>query len=154
MNDSLRTEEERWLLGNQRHLQHELQRIKQTLLHARSQQSAQTPEAPPTSQSESQHAAVLAQLADELPAPPALTSLESTFALTPFERDILLLCAGCELDPTLRSLCRKLAALCPGPECPCRAALLGPASRATAPQGPAHCADFRRVPDPQSAPHG
>ena len=109
MNDSLRTEEERWLLGNQRHLQHELQRIKQTLLHARSRQSAQTPEAPPTSQSESQHAAVLAQLADELPAPPALTSLESTFALTPFERDILLLCAGCELDPTLRSLCRKLA---------------------------------------------
>jgi hypothetical protein len=40
---------------------------------------------------------------DDLP-PPALESLCGAFALSPFERDVLLLCAGVELDAQWRSL--------------------------------------------------
>lgn len=37
----------------------------------------------------------------------ALGQLCKTFQLSPFERDILVLCAGVELDPTLRQLCAQ-----------------------------------------------
>jgi hypothetical protein len=40
-----------------------------------------------------------------LPVPPALESLCSTFRLSPFERSVLMLCAGMELDSTLATLC-------------------------------------------------
>src|SRR6266568_2562414 len=40
-----------------------------------------------------------------LPAPPALETLSKTFGLSPFERAILLLCAGMELDASFASLC-------------------------------------------------
>jgi hypothetical protein len=39
------------------------------------------------------------------PAPPALETLTRTFGLSPFERGILLLCAGVELDSSCASLC-------------------------------------------------
>lgn len=38
-------------------------------------------------------------------APPALERLCETFQLSPFEREVLLLCAGCELDSTFAALC-------------------------------------------------
>ncbi|MCA1666950.1 MAG: ATP-binding protein [Thermomicrobia bacterium] len=41
----------------------------------------------------------------EMPAPPALTTLCAAFGLSPFERDMLLLCAGAELDSRFASLC-------------------------------------------------
>lgn len=40
-----------------------------------------------------------------LPAPSALQRLCAGFKLSPFERDVVLLCAGCELDGTFSKLC-------------------------------------------------
>ena len=40
-----------------------------------------------------------------LPAPSAIDRLVDSFGLSPFERDILLLCAGVEMDANLASLC-------------------------------------------------
>ena len=40
-----------------------------------------------------------------MPAPPALTKLCAAFGLSPFERDVLLLCAGMDLDGTFVALC-------------------------------------------------
>ena len=42
-----------------------------------------------------------------MPAPPALELLCSLFQLSPFERDILLLCAGMELDAAFPGLCAE-----------------------------------------------
>ena len=39
--------------------------------------------------------------------PPALRVLVEAFGLSPFERDVLLLCAGCELEAELAELCRQ-----------------------------------------------
>jgi hypothetical protein len=47
----------------------------------------------------------LADMAAAMPAPPALDSLGQLFDLSPFERDILLLCAGVELEATFAPLC-------------------------------------------------
>jgi ATP-dependent 26S proteasome regulatory subunit len=47
----------------------------------------------------------LHEAAAALPGPPALDTLSDDFELSPFERDILLLCAGVELDSTFASLC-------------------------------------------------
>jgi hypothetical protein len=47
----------------------------------------------------------LAQAAAGLPAPSALEVLSETFGLSPFERDLLLLCAGTELDSSIAALC-------------------------------------------------
>jgi hypothetical protein len=47
----------------------------------------------------------LREAADAMPAPPALEALGETFDLTTFERDLLLLCTGVELDSTFATLC-------------------------------------------------
>jgi hypothetical protein len=47
----------------------------------------------------------LKQAADSLPSPSALDTLCAAFALSPFERDVLLLCAGLELDSTFAAFC-------------------------------------------------
>ena len=47
----------------------------------------------------------LHEAAHAMPAPPALETLCTTFGLSPFERDVLLLCAGMELDSTFSALC-------------------------------------------------
>ena len=47
----------------------------------------------------------LARAAAALPAPSALEVLSETFGLSPFERDLLLLCAGTELDASIAALC-------------------------------------------------
>ncbi len=47
----------------------------------------------------------LEETASAMPAPPALYTLCSIFGLSPFERNVLLLCAGVELDSTFGSLC-------------------------------------------------
>lgn len=41
----------------------------------------------------------------DLPAPSALQRICEGFKLSPFERDVLLLCAGCELDASFAKLC-------------------------------------------------
>jgi len=50
----------------------------------------------------------LKQATDALPAPSALETLCMAFGLSPFERDILLLCAGIELDSKFASLIAAL----------------------------------------------
>jgi hypothetical protein len=45
------------------------------------------------------------EAAQAMPAPPALEALCNAFALSPFERDVVLLCAGIELDSTFPALC-------------------------------------------------
>ena len=47
----------------------------------------------------------LQEAADAMPAPPALETLGATFGFSCFERDLLLLCAGVELDSTFAALC-------------------------------------------------
>ena len=48
---------------------------------------------------------VLDELEASMSAPAALTELCETFGLSPFERDVLLLCAGVEFDGAFASLC-------------------------------------------------
>jgi len=50
----------------------------------------------------------LDQAAERLPAPSALEALVAAFGLSPFERDLLLLCAGLELDTRFTPLCAAL----------------------------------------------
>lgn len=50
---------------------------------------------------------VLINAACEMPAPPAFETLCKIFGLSSFERDILLLCAGIELDSTFVLLCAQ-----------------------------------------------
>jgi len=47
----------------------------------------------------------LNDLAEAMPAPPTLDTLCATFNLSPFERDLLLLCAGMELEASFATLC-------------------------------------------------
>lgn len=47
----------------------------------------------------------LQEAASAMPAPPALDTLCAIFGLSSFERDVLLICAGIELDSTFGSLC-------------------------------------------------
>lgn len=48
------------------------------------------------------------EAADDMPSPSALDILCDSFGLSPFERDILLLCAGVEMDTEFFSLCSAL----------------------------------------------
>jgi hypothetical protein len=48
---------------------------------------------------------VLREIRDAMPGQPALETLCATFGLSPFERDLLLLCAGMEMDSTFAALC-------------------------------------------------
>src|SRR5438105_14279703 len=47
----------------------------------------------------------LDESASAMPAPSALAKLCAAFDLSPFERDVLLLCAGMELDGSFAALC-------------------------------------------------
>ncbi|MBN2118653.1 MAG: ATP-binding protein [Anaerolineales bacterium] len=88
-----------WLETNQRYLSAELERIRARLeqrLHGDSpaRQSASGTALEPSEAFESTL--------------PALISLCNVFKLTPFERDILLLCAGAELDSRFSMLCAAI----------------------------------------------
>ncbi|HEU4578337.1 MAG TPA: ATP-binding protein [Polyangiaceae bacterium] len=49
----------------------------------------------------------LAEAEAAMPAPATLAALREAFGLSPFEYQLLVLCAGCELDPALGELCRE-----------------------------------------------
>ncbi|MDQ3929213.1 MAG: ATP-binding protein, partial [Chloroflexota bacterium] len=87
-----------WYEANQRHLVAALTAVRATLQrHAARTQDAPEPEGrgePPQAPQEA-----------GLPAPPALETLSETFGLSPFEREVLLMCAGMELDSTFAALC-------------------------------------------------
>ena len=85
-----------WHEANQRHLLAGLARVRAALQqHAeggRQVAGAEEPR-PPSHSAAAMHA------------PPALDQLCATFGLSPFERDIVLLCAGMELDGRFAALC-------------------------------------------------
>lgn len=86
-----------WQADNQRYLMAELQRIGWALQQHVQSNSSQLPQ-------------YLPEPSPERPChtPPfALEQLCQTFGLSEFEQDILLLCAGTELDTTLRGLCAQ-----------------------------------------------
>ncbi len=96
---------ESWSVANQRYLTAALSAVRSWLTHL------VDPQAPATVGVE------LDALAAEMVAPPALETLCVTFGLTPFERDLLLLCAGVELDDELRQMVAEAAGsdAAPGP---------------------------------------
>lgn len=87
-----------WSVANQRHLAAELTRLR--MLLARRAGIEETGE-------ELQPGRVEAELAEAraaLPGPGAVDTVAQCFGLDPFERDVLLLCAGCELDARMPAL--------------------------------------------------
>ena len=96
-----------WQEANQRYLRAALDDVRISL-ERRAARERPGPEEPERS------AARLREMSEAMPAPPALETLRATFGLTHFERDVLLLCAGVELDS-------GFAALCAAPDEPRRA---------------------------------
>ncbi len=95
---------ERWLATNQRYLAAALQLLRTTLaLH-------RLPGQADASAADQQAAAALAEVAATLSEPAALETLCARFGLSPFERAVLLLCAGIELDQNFA----EFYARCPG----------------------------------------
>lgn len=90
-----------WPEANQRYLMAALGEVREALeRHAKltGNESEITQNVSPAATSQ-------ADLSAEMPAPPALETLSALFGLSPFERQILLLCAGIELDGSFASLC-------------------------------------------------
>src|SRR5688572_19161404 len=94
-----------WYEANQHYLAAALALVRQTLhRHAAKgnpggEIEATTPEATSILHQALQHAT------SRLPGPAALDTLSMAFALSPFERDVLLMCAGVELDAGFAPLC-------------------------------------------------
>ncbi len=89
-----------WNEANQRYLMAAFAAVRDVLeRHARSRDA---------SEAEQQACALQQELraaAQAMPAPPALEKLCAAFGLSPFEREVALLCAGMELDSAFASLC-------------------------------------------------
>jgi hypothetical protein len=100
-----------WHEANQRYLAAQLDRVRAALeRHAAARRPAARGGAPEAGEAEpGEHeraaAAELAGAAAELPAPAALDRLCALFHLSSFERDVLVLCAGVELDGQIGPLC-------------------------------------------------
>lgn len=97
-----------WLAANQRHLLAALQRVRLALERAAAARDHAGAEAmQPESAPENFSAVGATEAAGETATEPAsaLQTLCAAFALSPFERDVLLLCAGRELDASFGPLC-------------------------------------------------
>ncbi|MBD1823640.1 ATP-binding protein [Cyanobacteria bacterium FACHB-DQ100] len=101
---------DRWLELNQHYLMMALTEVRQWLeLLLKRLRQADLAQA-----EQDQHNAVpnvdaaLNAIAAEMQDPPAIEQLCEVFGLTPFERKILLLCAGVELDSTVAALCAAI----------------------------------------------
>jgi len=96
-----------WHEANQRYLMASLGCVREALEHlARSQaahESAQPSEQLRRESGEAQRA--LEEAAEAMPSPSALEMLCKMFGLSAFERDLVVLCAGIELDSSFASLC-------------------------------------------------
>ncbi len=90
-----------WIEANQSYLLAALSPVRNALKHfvASLQRDAETEKPQDTSQE------ALDEALSAMPAPPALAKLCAAFGLSPFERDILLLCAGMDLDGNFAALC-------------------------------------------------
>ena len=90
-----------WHEANQRYLMARLSVVREVLTrHAARAQDIPEEEKPDEATEQALHDATLS-----LPAPSALDSLCAAFGLSPFECDVLLLCAGMELDSAFSQLC-------------------------------------------------
>ncbi|GAB4070859.1 ATP-binding protein [Ancylobacter sonchi] len=87
-----------WVERNQRHLAAELARLR--LILQRRLANGDAPAAPPAAAPSDDHGTD--------PADTGLGRLSAGFRLSPFERDLLLLCAGVELDSEVARLCAAL----------------------------------------------
>ncbi len=95
-----------WQEANQRYLTAALGVVRETLeRHAAAgeEDSGAGPRQPAAAPE------LLAAAADRMPAPPALEVLCSSFGLTGFEHDVLLLCAGVELEASFAAACAAAA---------------------------------------------
>ncbi len=96
-----------WEEANQRYLLAALELVSHELEQRSTQREAQS-----GGTSASQHASLLQsmeQAAATLPAPASLDRICRSFGLSPFERDLLLLCAGIELDSKFSHLCAQVS---------------------------------------------
>ncbi|WNG35762.1 ATP-binding protein [Archangium violaceum] len=92
----MKAEHEDWTEANQRYLSAALGRVRAALeRHATREPREPAPE----------EERPLEESSVVMPAPSALDRLSAVFQLSPFERDVLLLCAGVELDSTFAARC-------------------------------------------------
>ena len=93
-----------WHEMNQRFLADALSRVRQALeryiARVRGEETTPAPEDVQVAQ-----VAAMPSTSPSMPASPALTTLCAAFGLSPFERDVLLLCAGVDLDSVFADLC-------------------------------------------------
>ncbi len=89
-----------WLAANQRHLMAAVD-----ALHAALERALGRPSKSGGDRDENAAAEALRAAEEALPAPSALGRIEAAFHLSPFERDVLLLCAGVELSTAFADLC-------------------------------------------------
>ena len=98
-----------WHEANQRYLMAALGCVREALEHhlARSQGEHESEPPPDCSDQESAAQRALNEAAEALPSPAALEMLCRMFGLSAFERDLILLCAGIEMDSSFASLCAE-----------------------------------------------
>ncbi|HEY0172921.1 MAG TPA: ATP-binding protein [Pyrinomonadaceae bacterium] len=95
-----------WHEANQRYLRAALAVVRELLeQHAAAGRGAGEVGALEEAAPDSAASLALREAARDMPAPPALDALCHCFGLTRFERDVLLLCAGVELDSSFAALC-------------------------------------------------
>jgi SpoVK/Ycf46/Vps4 family AAA+-type ATPase len=90
-----------WPEANQRYLMAALAVVREALeRHAAKSKDSHESQEPAASAEQA-----LREAASAMPSPPALETLTQAFGLSPFERSVLLLCAGMELDSSFAALC-------------------------------------------------
>ncbi|MGH8072134.1 MAG: ATP-binding protein [Candidatus Entotheonellia bacterium] len=94
-----------WHEANQQYLSMALARVRAALQHHAAQVNSSGEADAAVAQPASALQQALQEAAARLPKPSALDTLCSAFGLSPFERDVLLMCAGIELDAGFASLC-------------------------------------------------
>ena len=87
-----------WHEANQRHLSAALAMVRAAL-------ERHAGDAPAESEVPEGARRAVREASEAMPAPAALETLSETFGLTPFERDVMLLCTGMELDSGFAALC-------------------------------------------------
>ena len=93
-----------WEAANQRHLSAELARVRETI----QRHTTQVKGAPIVDSADSRMATAAPDRAvDTSATSSALETLVATFRLSPFERDLLVLCAGVELEAGFAALCAE-----------------------------------------------
>lgn len=94
-----------WYEANQQYLMAAVGVVREELERYRSCLDSQVAKNKPIRSESSIAQEKLKQAAKNLPAPAALDTLTALFGLSPFERNVLLMCAGMELDSTFATLC-------------------------------------------------